>query len=489
MIDAFLEAGSIVSQPETWIWITAGILLGIFLGAIPGIGGALGMALVLPLTIPMDGVHALILLVSIYSGALYGGSIAAILINTPGTGAAAATTLDGYPMSRSGQAITALAASATASAIGGFFAVILLLLLSPLLIEFVLLFGSPEYFLIAFLGLCLIVVVARGSIIKGLIAGTFGLLLSSVGLAPNLPETRYTFGHPLLFDGISFIAVLIGLFAVAEMLKLAGEEGGIAQTTVEMSGSIMRGVKEVLNRPYLTLKSGLIGVVIGAVPGAGATVSTFVSYSEAIRSAPDLKWGTGIVEGVVACESANNGTGGGSLVPTLSFGIPGSASTAVLLGGLIMHGVRPGPNLFTGDLHISYALFLSLFLGNFIILGVGLGLVTRAGVLTKIDTEYIIPVVFALAVIGSFAIRTNWIDIGTVFFLGVFGVFMKKYNYSIIAFVLGVVLGPIAEENLVRSLRLSEGSWLIFVQSIPSIILILMTVLVLVSPLIEEIRN
>lgn len=484
------EAVQTILTGEPLLWLVVGILFGIIVGSLPGIGGSLGMALVLPLTLPLSGVNAIILLVSIYSGAMYGGSIAAILLNAPGTSAAAATTLDGYPLSRQGQAVTALAMSATSSAIGGFITILLLIIISPFLVQMVLLFGSPEYFLISLLGISMIAIVAQGSILKGVISGMFGLLIATIGIAPMVPQQRYTFGNFALYDGISFVAALIGLFAIAEMINLAGEEGGVAKKTVEMSGSIKPGIKSVLEKPILVVKSSLIGMGIGAVPGAGSTVSTFVAYAEALRSStnPD-SFGQGNPEGVIATESANNATIPGSLIPTFSFGIPGSASTAVLLGGLIMHGLQPGPNLFSSDIAITYSVFIALFLGNFIILGIGLTFISRMGYLTKVDTDIIIPVIIVLAVVGSYLLRVSWLDVFTVFFLGIIGYYMKKYNYSVIAFVLGIVLGPIAEENLARSLVLSDGSLMIFVNKPLSLLIVIAIIVMTLAPIIQQQRE
>ena len=495
-LGTFVEAINIALSWPTVGWIVGGILLGIVIGALPGLGPSLGMAIMLPLTVPLEPVNAVILLVSVYSGAMYGGAIAAILINAPGTSAAAATTFEGYPMSRKGEAMKALSISATSSAIAGFFTVITLILLSPVLVEIVLAFGSPEYFLIALLGLAMITVIARGSILKGFTAGMFGLMLTAIGTSTATSVTpRFAFEDQLgfmLVDGIDFVAVLIGLFAIAEMFKLAGEKGGISRTGTAVSGSIVPGVRSVLSHPVTLVKSGYIGMIVGAIPGAGSTVSTFVAYGEAVRTSDDpdsFKQGNEV--GLIAAESSNNGTIGGSLIPTLSFGIPGSAATAVLLGGLIMHGLDPGPGLFEDNLATTYSLFVALLIGNVLILTVGLSLVTRASIITKIDTDYIIPVIIVLAMLGAFALRGGdqvWTDVLTVLLLGGIGYVMKKYDYSIIAFVLGVVLGSIAETNLDRSLQLSGGSWLIFVNPLEqplSFVLSAMIVLLLAGPFVK----
>lgn len=483
LLDAFFQSVDILFSWPTIGFMILGLLLGIVFGALPGIGSSLGMAIILPLTLPIEGVNAIILLVAIYSGAMYGGSIAAILVNVPGTAAAAATTFDGYPMSQQGKAKDALAMSATASSIGGFFTIIALFLVSGVLVQIVLAFGSPEYFLIAMLGISMITVVAQGSMVKGLISGFFGLLLTTIGIAPASATVRFTFDQLALYDGLSYVAALIGLFATTEMLYLAKRTGGIADADVEISGSLRRGVSEAASRPVTVIKSAFIGMSIGAIPGSGASVSNFLAYSEAMRASKDSEsFGSGNPEGVIASEASNNGTVGGSLIPTLSFGIPGSGSTAVLLGGLIMHGMIPGPDLFTTQLPQTYSLFLSLLVGNVVILILGLSVITKLSYITKIDSHYIVPTIMVLATLGALTLRTNWVDVWLIIVLGFIGYYMRKHNYSVIAFVLGFVLGPIAEQNLLRSLQLSGGSFAIFVQKPLSLMLVIAIVIVLAGP-------
>jgi putative tricarboxylic transport membrane protein len=469
-------------------WMAVGLLLGIVLGALPGIGSPVGMAIVLPLTLPLDATSAVILLVAIYSGAMFGGSIAAILINAPGTESAAATTLDGYPMAKQGLAKNALAIATTASALNGFLAAIVLILISPILIGVVLAFGSPEYFLLAILGISLITIVTQGSLVKGLVAGALGLMISTIGTGILSPTPRFTFGQFGLYNGISFVAALIGMFAFAEMMKLAARSQ-IAESDIELGGSIKDGVMTVFKYPKTVLKAGLIGMGIGMIPGSGATTSTFVAYAEEARSsAADGRFGEGDPRGVIAPEGANNPTVSGSLVPTLSFGIPGSGSTAVLLGGLLMHGLQPGPTLFGDQLQITYAIFISLFLSNILIVLVGLSVIPYASRLTEIDTNIIIPVVVVLSFIGAYTLNRNWFDVAAVLALGVLGFYMVRYNYSVIAFVLGIVLGPIAEENFFRSLQISGGSYDIFFDPINrplSFVLVLGILFILVGPFLK----
>jgi putative tricarboxylic transport membrane protein len=290
-----------------------------------------------------------------------------------------------------------------------------------------------------------------------------------------------------LTDGISYVAVLLGLFAVGEMMKLSAEGGSIATESPEISGDKYSGVTDVLSKPKLVIKSMIIGILIGAVPGSGAAVSNFVAWIEAKRSSttPEL-FGTGFKDGIIASETSNNATVGGSIVPTIAFGIPGSGATAVLLGGFIMHGIIPGPEMFASDLEITYSIFVGMWIGSLIIGIFGFLLITRMSYITKIDSNIVIPIVISIAIFGSLALRNNWIDVFTVGFMGIIGFYMKNHNYSIIAFLLGVILGPIAEENLNRSLAISGGSFDIFVSDPVSIILVVLIGIIVSWPIIRS---
>ena len=424
---------------------------------------------------------------------MYGGSVAAILINVPGTPAAAATTFDGYPMSRQGKAINALTISALSSGLGGMLGVAVLILLSPILITIILAFGSPEYFLLAVLGLSMIAIVSQTSLVKGIISGFFGLLLTTVGMAPIAPQERYTFGSLLLFDGLELVAALLAMFAIAEMLKLAGERGSIAGKGEGLSGEKGPAVRDVIKNYKILIKGSMMGLLIGMIPGSGASISNFIAYGEAMRASENPEtFGEGNSKGVIIAESCNNSTVAGSLVPTLSFGIPGSGTTAVLLGGLVMHGMQPGPDLFGEDIYITFSMFIALFIGSIMIILLGIFVLTRTSYITTIDTNIIIPIILVLSVVGGYAVRTNWIDVLTLLALGLIGFYMKKHDYSVIAFVLGFVLGPIAEENLFRSLQLSDGSVLIFLNPIQqplSALLVLLIILVMFGPYYKDIRK
>ena len=465
--------------------ILAGIVLGIVLGAVPGLGAVLGMTIVLPLTIVLDGTGAAVLLVSIYSGALYGASIAAILINVPGTAAAAATTFDGYSMTEAGRSLEALEISATASAIGGALTMTLLFVIVPYLQPIVLAFGAPQIFILALFGIVMIGVIAsQGSFLKGVTSGMFGILIMTIGVAQTRPFPRYTFDIIQLYDGLSFIAILIGMFALGEMLRITDISGAVVEGGRKIEGDRLKGVRTVVGNRLLTLKSAMIGMVVGAIPGVGASTSNFFSYAEAIRSSdkPDA-FGNAHGPGVIAAEASNNATVAGSLIPVLAFGIPGSASTAVLLGGFIMHGITPGIELFTVNLELTYTMLLSLILGNVLILGIGLFLVTKVGsYITQLDTDIIIPVILVFSIVGTVGIRSNWVDVITVFVFGWIAFYMKLFDYSVIALVLGAVLSSIIESNFIRSMQRSGGDPTIFVNDpLSQLLIVIMVVFVVVA--------
>ncbi|RDZ50240.1 hypothetical protein C5C07_19370 [Haloferax sp. Atlit-4N] len=474
---------TVVSWPGIAL-LALGVFIGIIGGGLPGVGGALTLAIATPFTLQMGDITAIIFLIGIYNGVMYGGSISAILFNVPGSASAAATTLEGYPMARVGRAVDALTISAVSSAIGDFLGGVAVLAILPVLVSIVLLFGTPEYFLVAVLGLSLIMVVSEGSFLKDAMAGGFGVMLATVGIAPMLPTQRYTFGQLGLHNGISFVAALIGIFAVSEMLRLSKQGGTISRGgDVDIGGSVRSGIRTVLSKPFTLIKSSIIGLLIGAVPGSGGSVSTFIAYGEAKRASNNPeKFGNGSEEGIIATESSNNATVSGSLIPTLTFGIPGSTTTAVLIGALMLHGIRPGPALFGAQINLTYSIFVSLVVCSLIVFALGLLVVRWAGYLTTVNTSVIIPIIIVLSVLGAFSLNSNYIDVFVVLALGIVGYFMESYDYSIVAFLLGLILGPIAEENLSRSLSLSNGSLDIFFATPLRLLLIVATVVIIVGP-------
>lgn len=490
MLDSLVESLVLTFSWPVFFFLLLGLLIGIFIGMIPGIGPAIGLTLALPFTVVIDEISAMVLLTGMYVGGVYGGSVSAILLNVPGTAASAASTFDGYPLSRQGRARDALAISAAASAIGGLFAIILVFLSTPIITELVLAFGTPEFVLIAFFGLAMITVVARGSLVKGITAGMIGMLLATIGLSPGATEVRYDFGSLALYDGLDLVTVILGLFAIAEMIRLSGETGGIAKNS-EITGSVLGGLSEIRRHARSLPKFSLVGVLIGAIPGAGSSVANFVAYGEAVRSdSSDDTYGKGNPRGLIASEASNNSSVAGSLVPTLSFGIPGSIISAILLGALLMHGIQPGPSLFSSNLHITFSIYWVVVIGSVLVIPViGLFVVTRIGAITKINTKYLIPGIVVLCMFGAYAIRSNWADLIVVLAVGILGILLVRYNYSIIALLLGMILGPIAENNLDRAMQLSDGSYWIFFDSTISKLMWVGIAIFVLTPVIKKYRN
>lgn len=491
MLEMLMSVVWFILTPTTLLLITAGVFVGITAGALPGVGPPVAIAVLIPFTYVLDPSQAFALLVSVYSGGMYGGAVAAILLNAPGTGASAATTLDGYPMARDGQAQTALTIAAFASGIGGIISGLVLLFGIPVLKEFVLIFGTPEFFLLGILGIALIAVVSKQALIKGLIVGGFGLLLTTMGMAPMDGQLRFTFGLYSLYGGVGFLPAIIGLFAVAEMLKLAGEESLGISKDMKLSGSIMDGVKIVLRNKFLTVRSAILGILIGTVPGAGGTTASFIVYSHLKSTAKDSdSYGKGNPKGLVATESANNGVIGGALVPTLLFGIPGSSTTAVLLGGLLLHGIKPGLSMFTGSgIEIVYVIAITIIVGHILNFFLAIGSSKFFSKATTIRKEILIPIVLIVSSIGIYVLNVDFFDLILITFFGFIGFLMSRSNFPVIPLILAVILGEMIEGDLFRSLRIGGGS-LRFLFSRPvSLVLLILIGLLLFSPWLQKIYD
>ncbi|TKR25470.1 tripartite tricarboxylate transporter permease [Natronomonas salsuginis] len=483
---------SVLADPAVILAICLGVALGIVFGAIPGFSATMTIILFTPVTIPFDPAPALIFLVSAYGGAVYGGSIPSILINTPGAPGSVVTCWDGYEFTKRGQAVYALAVSAIVSGLAGVIAAMFLLVVGPAMASFALDFGPPQMFLLAVFALTIIPAAKGSSLQKALLGGAFGLLVATIGSDPQRAQPRATFGVTILRDGVDFVVVLIGLFVLAEMLQLAlrgtvkrdavGIEGGVDQ--------IKMAARAVIDRPVAFLRGTLIGTFIGSLPGAGADVANFVSYNEARRwASADRKdeFGTGIIEGVIAADSSNNATQGGALIPTLTLGIPGSGSTAALLGAIAIHGLQPGPGLFDRSGAIVYAMILSLFVGNVLILVYGIPGSRYFGKLAYTPPKYIIPAVVVLAVVGGFAVRNSLFDLWFVLLFGLLGVLFVKYDYPLVSPVLGVILGEIAESGFVTGWLLHGGDPMSFLFS--SSVSLLLLGLILASVLVTALQN
>jgi putative tricarboxylic transport membrane protein len=476
--------------PANFIWLLVGVFVGLAAGATPGISGTMTVAILIPITYGMDSIPAFILLTSVYAVAVYSGSITAVLFRAPGAPEAAATVMDGYAMTKKGEPHRALGYAMFSSFLGGTIGAIVLLLVSPQLAKVALEFGSPEVFsLIAF------TMVAVSSInvknrVKGLIAAFFGLLLATVGLDVITSVPRYTFGISVLQAGFDFIPVILGLFGVSEALRMIQGPTSVGRA-VKKVRTVLPRIKEIKEMLPTYLRSIPIGIGIGALPGVGATTASFVTYAIAARvSKEPEKFGTGIPEGICAPESANNAAAMGAMVPLLSLGIPGSATTAVMLGALTLHGLRAGPLLFTHFPEFSYTILISAIVANILIIVVSPIFIRFFARIFQIPTGIIGTGILVLSVVGSFAIRNNIVDIWIVLIFGLLGYVLEKHDFPMAPIVIGLVLGQLGEQELRRSLIISGGDPSIFFVGHPiSLTFLAISVGILLIPVFKKLKG
>jgi putative tricarboxylic transport membrane protein len=478
---------------EGWnlLLIIFGTLLGIIFGSMPGLTATMGLALLVPFTFGMEPAAGLIMLAGIYVGAMYADAIPAILINTPGTPAAIATTFDGFPLAQKGKAQEALVTAAFASFIGSIVANIVLATLAEPLAELSLKFGPPEYFWIGIFGLTIISVLSSGSMLKGYLTGLLGLILSAVGMASLSGDVRLTFGFPELQSGISLAGALIGFFCLPEILSTIIGKGQQTYTGEKIRPSmkiLFDTIFALIKMPFLLLRSALIGLVVGIAPGAGGNIASMVSYSEATRwdENPE-EFGKGTIRGVAASEAANSAMAPGSLIPLLTLGIPGSPPAAIILGALMLHGMQPGVELFSTYGGITYTFMMGLFVAAFAVLIFGcLGSFLFSRLIT-IPAKSLAPVILLMTVLGSYAVRNNLLDVWVMLFFGGIGFFLNKLSYHPAPLVLGFILGPYIEEGLVQSTMIggAKGSVVLYMISSPiSIVLIGLCVITALWPIL-----
>lgn len=461
------------------------VAVGIIVGALPGLSAAMGVALLIPITFGMPADTALISLAGVYCGAIYGGSISAILLHTPGTSSAAATAIDGYQLTLKGKAGKALATATIASFIGGLLSTIALYTLSPPLANLALKFGPTEYFWLSIFGLTIIAGVSSQSMLKGLISGALGLVISTIGMDPMLGIPRFSFGSTSLLEGLPFTATLIGLFSMSQVLVLAEKEIKAMDKAKELTDKVYLTWEEIKRILPTSLWSTIIGTVVGILPGAGGTIASFIGYNEAKRFSKNKEeFGKGSIEGVAGAEAANNAVTGGSLIPTLTLGIPGNSVTAILLGGLVIQGLRPGPDLFTVHGKITYTFFAGFAVVNVFMLILGLFGVRFFAKVSTVKDSILIPIIFVLSVIGSYAINNRMSDVWVMFIFGVIGYFVKKFDLNAAAIVLALILGPIGETGLRRTLIMNDGNIMSLFNSTISWILIVLSAMSLLSPFI-----
>jgi putative tricarboxylic transport membrane protein len=484
MLEHFIAGLGHVFTIQSFIFMNLGLFIGIIFGVIPGLSANVGIVLLLPFTFALSPINAILMLLGIYCGGTYGGSISAILIGTPGTNAAAATLLDGYPLAQQGKAKKALMIALVSSTIGGIISAFILLFASPAISKFTLNFGPPEYFALGIFGLSVIASVSGDNLFKGLLAGCFGVLLAMVGLDIMSGTVRFTFGNIRLMSGLGLLPVLLGLFAVEVVLtrvyKILNEKEKEVALAIEDDDNLT--LKEVKKCMPAILKSTAIGTIIGAIPGVGTGVASFISYNEAKRCSKESQlFGKGAIEGVAAPEAGNNAVTGASLIPLLTLGIPGSAVAATLLGALMMHGLIPGPNLFKNQGPIIYAIMIGFVIINVFMYVQGKLLSKFFAKVTDVPQAVLISILMVTCFSGAFSLNNTVFYIYVLVIFGIISYFLKKIKIPAVPIVLGFILGPIAEFNLRRALVMSDGSYSIFVTRPISLVFLILTIVFIIS--------
>lgn len=472
-----------VLAPLPLLMLVVGVLAGVVIGALPGLTAVMGVAVLLPFTFALDPLPGMMLMVGIYTSAIYAGSIPAILIRVPGTPSSAAALLDGYPMTKQGHAGRALSLSLSSSVVGGLIGGVLLAIFAPLLASVALQVGQAEYFMIALFALTIIASISEGSLLKGLLSGLLGLLIAAVGTDPLVGTARMTLGVSELRAGFDFIPILIGLFGVAEALnqfRRRFEFEGTASTSRLGSFRIDRATRRRAWPGYAV--GGPLGFLIGVLPGTGGEVGSFVSYNETRRLSKDKsQFGKGDPRGLAAAETGHNSAVPGTLAPTLTLGIPGNAVAAVMIGVLTVHGLRPGPALFEGQPELVYGIFWGFILVPLVVGIVGLLGIKLWGQLLRVPPELLWPTILALCTVGAFAIRNSFFDVLVMYVFGIVGFFMDRAKVPTTPLVIGLLVGPIAEQGFRRATILNQGSFSWIFDPVPFVLLVLCVVSMAVS--------
>ncbi|RKX97556.1 MAG: C4-dicarboxylate ABC transporter permease [Spirochaetes bacterium] len=483
MLEQFLVGISLMLTFKNIFFALLGITVGIIIGAIPGMTATMATALLVPLTFGMQPIPAIAMLLGVYKGGIYGGSISAILINTPGTPAASATVLDGYPMAQKGQAMKALKMALYASVMADSMSDIILMLVAPPLAAIALRFGPPEVFSLVLFALTIIATVSGASLLKGLIAAAFGILFSTIGMDPIAGTPRFSFGYVDMIKGVGLIPMLIGLFAISEVLiqleKKISDEIKDIRVKESANPDDNRVTASEMKRCLRTIFRGTgIGTFLGAIPGIGSTLAAFLNYGMAQKASkhPE-RFGKGEIEGVAAAESGNSAVCGATLIPLLTLGIPGDIVTAVLLGAFMIQGLAPGPLLFKEHSDIIYALFVGLMvcnLGNLVIGSIGIRFFAKV---LKVPSRILYPLILILCFVGTFAVNNSLFDVGAMFSFGLIGYIMRKFDYPLAPLLIAFVLGPMIETALRQGLIMSDGSFIIFLQRPISLSFLILTAL------------
>lgn len=481
LFDNLLLGLSVAITPVNILYMLAGAMIGMLVGVIPGFGPAAGLSILLPLTFGMDPIGAVMMLAAIYYGAMYGGTITSILLNTPGESATVASTFDGYPLAQQGRAGPALVMQAAASFVGGTIGVILITLLAPLFAQVARNFGPPEFFLLVMMGMITLVVMIGENWRLGVISALVGFALGTVGVDLETGQQRFTFGSAELIGGIEFIPVAIGLFGLGELyyafyrgLHKSGS-GGVIQYQKEKK--FWPDMRDWIETRVTFIRGSILGFCIGVIPGAGATVASLMSYSVEKSSSPTPeKFGKGAMAGLVGPETANNAASSGAMIPLLTLGIPGSASTAVLLAAFLLWGLKPGPLLMEQNPELAWGLIASMYLGNMALLAINIFAIPLFVLMLKLPYRILAPAVIVVCTLGAYSVHGSIMEVWIMFAAGIVGFFMKLYGFSPAATVLALVLGPLAEETLRQTLIISRGSPIIFIERGMSLSILVVTV-------------
>lgn len=481
---------------QVWLGLAVGVIGGMVIGAMPGLSGGMAIALLLPVTYSMEPVAALVMLMAIYTAAMTGGSISAILLHTPGTPANAATAIEGYPLTKQGRGLEAVGMSMLSSGIGGLASAIALLVIAPPLAKVSLMFSEPESFLISIFGLTVIGSLAGNSILKGLLMGLVGLFLATVGTDSVTGVLRYTFGADRLMSGIQMVPALIGLFTISQVMENCEDYKNANKSLLEQNNTalgkkMLPRLREVPRYLWTWAVSSVIGIVVGILPGAGGNIGSWIAYDQTKKHSKEKElFGNGSLEGLAACETGNNAVTGGSMIPLMTLSIPGSPNAAIILGGLLIQGLVPGARLFTTQASTTYSILIGFALSNILMVFVGLAIARYVVNVVKIPNSILMHVVVSLALIGSYAINASMFDVFVAIAFGALGYLMNKFDLSSAALILGLILGGTAESGLMLSMVMARGNVLGYFFGRPvCLVLMALIVLSIAGPVISHVRG
>jgi putative tricarboxylic transport membrane protein len=484
MLDAWVAGVEGLLQVRELMFLSLGMGIGLIFGALPGLGGATALALLMPLTYGLEPFTAVALAGGVMGAVPMGGSLTAILLNSPGSAPNAATCLDGYPLAQQGKAGYAIGAAATANSLGGLIGTVSVLAVLPVAKQLVLLFGPPEFFLLSILALVTVAASLSGKMLRGLLTGGVGLMIATIGYDSVTGTTRFAGGIEYLWDGVHLVPALIGLFAVAEMINLSVTGGTVSKDlgAVKIT-SMMSGVTATFRNWRTVLRGSIIGTVVGAIPGEGGTVAAFLSYSMTVQASRDPEsFGKGNIQGVIAPEAAINAKDGSALIPTIAFGIPSGAEMAVFLGILVLHGMQPGPLMLAQNQNEIYGLVWALTGSCILASFIGVMLARPLGLITLVDSRIFVPIIIAVAMVGSYAVDRSIENPVLTLAFGILGYVMIRYDYPRLTIVIALVLGGTAERNFHQAMMMGDGNWSIFLARGMCLVLIAAIALFLALP-------